>query len=450
MINYEVLRDKSPEERFEIAREFYAADDFLQCEITLSMVLDQDPHNRDAIILLGGLYQKLDRYGMSEIIYRYGVALHPESEHMWVGLGSAIRNPFRSEESLKILKYAHEINPNSTVAMTNIASMYNEICEYDEAMKWAKMSMKGRENDKPIAAIDSMSYAHLGREEFEEGFKLHTETLGVKYRKEIIYGEEERWDGEKGKAVVIYGEQGIGDEIFYGSVIPDAIEDCKKVIIDCDPRLEGLFKRSFPKAIVYGTRWKTAPWLHDHKWDARCAMGDLSVFYRKKKEDYKGKPFLKADPMRSYQWASLFGSRTKIGIAFRGGNKFTNRKSRTIGLSDFTPLIKLGDLVSLEYSDFDYGKFPIEVYNWATQSEDYDNVAALVSQLDYVVTTCTSVVHLAGGLGIPCFVLTPKYPSWRYAHDMPCYNSVRIIHCDGDWEKGIKEVRKLIELRKVA
>ena len=119
-------------------------------------------------------------------------------------------------------------------------------------------------------------------------------------------------------------------------------------------------------------------------------------------------------------------------------------------METFEPLKQFGDLVSLEYSDFDYGDSDIEVYDWATQSEDYDNTAALVSQLDYIVTTCTSVVHLAGALGIPCFVLRNKYYSWRYAHEMPWYDSVRVIHCDGDWEKGMDEVVKLIELRKVA
>ena len=60
---------------------------------------------------------------------------------------------------------------------------------------------------------------------------------------------------------IIYGEQGLGDEIFYGSMIEDAIKDCKKVIIDCDPRLESLFRRSFPKAYVYGTRGQAANWM---------------------------------------------------------------------------------------------------------------------------------------------------------------------------------------------
>ena len=448
MISYQDYKDKDVNERLAIAGEYYEREEYSQAELVVSSILDIDPHNRGAIALLGAIYQKLDHYGMSEVIFRYGVALYKDFVPMWLGLGTAIRSPFRSEEAIKIFNYALELHPEHSVALTNLAAMYVEIGEYETALEYANRALKVK--PESISAKDAVGLASLGLEDFKTGWKCNQESLGIKFRKEVVYGDEPRWEGEKDSVVIIYGEQGLGDEIFYGSVIPDAIKDCKKVIIDCDPRLENLFKRSFPTAIVYGTRGKSASWMKNHRWYYRCAMADLSRFYRNDKSDFDGKPFLKADPTRSAMWASLFGSREKIGIAFKGGNKYTNRESREIPLETFRQLSDFGDLVSLEYSDFDYGKFPIEVYDWAAMSEDYDNLAALVSQLDYVVTTCTAVVHLAGGLGIPCFVLTNEYPSWRYANDMPWYESVRVIHCDGDWDKGMEEVVKLIKLRNVA
>ena len=83
-------------------------------------------------------------------------------------------------------------------------------------------------------------------------------------------------------------------------------------------------------------------------------------------------------------------------------------------------------------------------------SVDYDDVAAIIANLDYVVTTCTAVVHIAGALGVPCYVLRNKFYSWRYAHDMPMYKSVHVIHCDGDWERGMKDVISLIQIREAA
>jgi hypothetical protein len=451
MISYEDLRDKTEKERLSIAAALYESGDYPNCERVLSFMMDSNPMNPGVIATLGAMYVCQDRYGMAEMVYRYGVAFYPQLKSMWTGLGTAIRNPERAEESFQYLGHALELKPDDTVALTNMAAMYNEIGEYEKALEMANRSVAAKaEGQDAYAATDAIALASLGLEDFETGFRLNRESLGVKFRKEIIYGDEEVWNGQPDGTVIVYGEQGIGDEIFYGSVIPDAIEHSKHVIIDCDPRLEGLFKRSFPEATVYGTRRKAAPWLHSHDWDYRCAIADLSVFFRKSKEDFPGKPFLKADPVRMEQWKDTFNGKPKIGIALRGGNKFTNRSGRTVPIETFEPLLKYGDLVSLEYSEFDYGDFPIETYEWATMGDDYDHVAALVSQLDFVVTTCTSIVHLAGALGIPCYVLRNKYYSWRYAHQMPWYDSVTVIHCDGDWEEGIEEVVSLIEQRKAA
>jgi len=286
---------------------------------------------------------------------------------------------------------------------------------------------------------NTLALANLALERFDIGFHLNQFSLGKQVRFEKQYKNETKWNGEKGTNLVIYGEQGIGDEIFYGSCIPDAIRDSKSVVIDCDHRLEGLFKRSFPDAHVYGTRAIPAHWVKDHEIDHRVAVADLSVFYRKKKSDFPGKPFLKPDPVRSNMWKKTLKG-VNIGVAFRGGGSPVTRRERNIPLETFRPLTQVGNLVSLEYEEYDYGDFPIDVYEWAAASIDYDNVAALVSQLDYVVTTCTAIVHLAGALGVPCFVLRNKYYTWRYANDMPWYNSVEIIHCDGDWETGIETV----------
>src|SRR5690606_3945194 len=108
-------------------------------------------------------------------------------------------------------------------------------------------------------------------------------------RRERVYGEEERWDGSKGKVVVAYGEQGIGDEISFASCIPDFVRDCKEAVIECDSRLEGLFKRSFPEAHVYGTRFREIiDWADKHKVEGRVSFATLPKFYRNRTEHFPG------------------------------------------------------------------------------------------------------------------------------------------------------------------
>jgi hypothetical protein len=99
--------------------------------------------------------------------------------------------------------------------------------------------------------------AYLALRRWREGFRDYQANIGKdKNRREMKYGSEPRWDGKKGLNVVCYGEQGIGDELSFASCIPDLIADCKSVTLEVDKRLAPLFRRSFPTAEVFGTRYK--------------------------------------------------------------------------------------------------------------------------------------------------------------------------------------------------
>src|SRR4029077_13556558 len=165
--------------------------------------------------------------------------------------------------------------------------------------------------DKALALapdmMDSMvnrGMSYLAFRRWEEGWDGYCRNLGQnKDRKERIYGEEPRWDGAKGLNLVCYGEQGIGDEITFASVIPDLIRDSRSTVIECDKRLEGLFARSFPECEVHGTRYKDAKeWLNCTRFDARVAMGDLTNFYRKTTDSFPKTPYLKPSPEMRLQW----------------------------------------------------------------------------------------------------------------------------------------------------
>jgi hypothetical protein len=104
------------------------------------------------------------------------------------------------------------------------------------------------------------------------------------------------WDGTPGKKVLIYGEQGIGDEIMFASMLPDAMRDCREVILDCHPRLVSLFEKNFGVK-CYGTRKEPgAEWLAAEKPDAMIAIGSLGKFYRRTRASFPGTSYLKAEP----------------------------------------------------------------------------------------------------------------------------------------------------------
>src|SRR5258706_5998324 len=141
-------------------------------------------------------------------------------------------------------------------------------------------------------------------------------------------------------------------------------------------------------------------------------------------------------------WKGLWTQKRKptIGIAWTGGIPKTNSRNRRIALDDFLPLFNAVDahFVSLQYKDAAgeiaafKSRHPVDLeqYKWGTLTSDYDDTAALIASLDYVVCIQTAVAHTAGALGTPVMVLVPVATQWRYGDSeegIPWYNSLKII-----------------------
>jgi tetratricopeptide (TPR) repeat protein len=255
------------------------------------------------------------------------------------------------------------------------------------------------------------------------------------------------WRGESpaAKRVLVYGEQGLGDQIMFASCLPDLLREAGSCVVDCAPRLAALFARSFPGARVFGTAQDDpAPaWLKAvGTVDLQIPIGDLPGRYRRRREDFPAhRGYLCADPEKVTLYRrrlTALGPGPKIGLSWRGGTKTSRRDLRSLGLAALTPLIERfpAHWISLQYTPCgdEIAAFRehtgIQVHHWQDAIDDYDDTAALVTALDAVVSVCTAVVHLAGALGRPALVMVPVAAEWRYgaAGDaMPWYPAVRLF-----------------------
>lgn len=277
-------------------------------------------------------------------------------------------------------------------------------------------------------AHESLAYALLSQGQWEEGFFHYEFALGSKYRRPKPANGEPYWQGEPG-TLYIRCEQGIGDSISYASVLNDAKQH-NKITLECDERLGGLFKRSFPDIEVHATRFQKSPeWIKGRTFDYHALIGSLCPYYRKKDEDFPRKAFLVPDPDRVLQWKTLLNTKPglKVGIAWTGGLTNTFKRRRSHQLEAWLPILKTPGItwVSLEYNDptkeieafhVKHG-IKIEHYARATEKVDYDETAALVESLDCVVSTTTATVHLCGALGKECHVIVPRKTRWFYVSD---------------------------------
>ena len=276
------------------------------------------------------------------------------------------------------------------------------------------------------------------------------------------------WTGEslQGRTLLVRGEQGIGDQIMFASCLPDVIACAHSVIVECNPKLVSLFRRSFPGASV---RESADPRPnHDRTAipggaDFQIAMGDLPGIFRNHWDDFpRRQSYLVADPERVRFWKSRLsglGNGFCLGVSWRGGVSATRRHLRSFDLEQLLPVLQLPlGVVSLQYDrvEADLERLRLQhgmsLAHWQDSIDDYDETAALVCALDGVLSVCTAVVHLAGALGRPVWVLAPMVTEWRYldkGETMPWYPSVRLVRQRrlGEWGDTISAAREMIAVR---
>jgi hypothetical protein len=424
------LLDDDPDEAHRLCRE----------------LLNTNPEDALALFLMGSIEAKAERFGLAFNLFMRVVDIKPDRAEGWNNVGMALSGLHRNQEARTAFLKAYGLDKKNPGYSANVAMTYLEQREYKTCIEWCERAFRLDPEHKGAKTSYGMASLALGN--WQQGWEAYSFALGGKFRKEVQYGDEVRWDGSPDKSVVFYGEQGLGDEIMYASCLPDALERCKEVIVECDPRLQGLYKRSFPKASVYGTRRQNEiEWPAHHKLDARCPVGQLPQFFRDTPESCPGTPYLTADPERRIQWRALFdswGKKPKIGIAWSGGSKHNNPESRAIGLEGFRPLIESidADWVSLQYRDaqgeIDATGLPVRQFTRATLTNDYDDTAGMVAELDLVIGPHTSVHHLAGALGVPSLILVPEKTIWIYALDkLPWYGKASLVRQRGAWKDTI-------------
>lgn len=372
----------------------------------------------------------------------------------------------------ELAKIKHEISVIATT-YNNLSSIHCDLGNVDAAIEAADNAMRALpdyRNPRWNAAL-----AHLKRRNWSLGFRWYNEALGTEHRPIRTYDDPNQpfWKGEKDSVPIIYSEQGIGDEIMWASMIPDAIKVAKKVIIDCEPRLLGAFRRSFPEAIVQTSGKRNGPLplpMGAPKPTHRIGIGSLGYLFRNKDEDFSGRSYLMADHERRIQWKALLNhvcksGRLKIGFNWQGGLPKTGEKRRSLELEDFAPLMSVGgEWISLNHRpeswdelDAFKAKTGRNIHHWdRLHGKDFDDTLAVIAECDLVISVTTTVIHAAGALGVPCWVLVPENPTWRYMESgdrMPWYNSVRLFRQkDGEWpmREIAERLRQRVEFKRAS
>jgi tetratricopeptide (TPR) repeat protein len=422
----------------------------------LGTTLNQNPN--DPIALVGASHVMLHMGALPQA-YHFAKAatdINSKDDGAWLNFGHAAAQLCLTDEAEKYYRLALQharsaSNRNSTWLC--LSALYIDSGNFDKAESFASRLLQVDPGNKK--AFANLGFCQLAKRDWANGWKNYHHTVGSHWRKKVRYKDEPEWDGSPGKTVAVYADQGIGDEISFASMVPDAAKLCRKLVLDCDGRLEHLFRRSFPEVTVYGTKIKDAKWAKaDRAIDASLSIGQLGEFVRQTAEQFTGAPYLIPCPERTEQWRTTLGKKAKptIGIAWTGGVPHTNARNRRVSLKDLLPVLSLdAHFVSLQYKDAaeeiaaftaEHPGIDLVQYRWATLTDDYDDTAALVAACDYVLCIQTAVARTAGALGVPCSVLLPTASNWFYSNQgerVPWHDSIRIIRQQraGSWGREI-------------
>lgn len=415
------------------------------------------PAHPQAIKTLARILDRLGRFEEAKSVCASVLAQEPDHAPAHAALGTLVlKRDLQPRQALQHLDRAialGEAGPdvwsNRGIALQDSGRLADAIAAYDTAL---------RIDPGHLLAAFHRSLALLMLGDFARGWPDYELRLLSEGRPKPPWTLPV-WDGQTlaTGSLLVYGEQGIGDEIMFASCLPDVMARPHDVVIACNPKLESLFRRSFPRAKVV-TLQRASETVADPALAGAAAMtaiGSLPRIFRNSRDDFpRHAGYLKADPALVEEYRdrlARLGDGPKIGFSWRGGTEQTRRAQRTLGAEHVKRILSVPGVrfVNLQYDS--RGPEPgtedamaqNRFFHWPDALEDYDRTAALVCALDSIVSVCTSVIHLAGALDRPVLVMAPFSPEWRYGADgtsMPWYPSVHIARqaAPGDWESVVR------------
>jgi tetratricopeptide (TPR) repeat protein len=404
------------------------------------------PHEADAYFHLGTLYLQLRQFDGARRCLEQALERNPDHVPALNNLGYLLFREFDLiVDAERLIRRALDITPEALDARCNLGMVLQHAGRLDEALTQYEEVLRaspGFDEARLNRALIKLSFGQFASAWPDYEARKQGSTHFVK--RPFVFPE---WRDEAlaQRGILVYAEQGLGDELMFASCIPDLLAGADRCVIECSAKLERLFRRSFPRAAVHGGSQTdvSREWLKDFPGiDMQVPIGSLPLRYRKGPQDFPlHTGYLKADSERTQYWRARLaelGPGLKIGISWRGGTRYTRGALRSLTLEDLLPLKSIPDaiLVSLQYGDCRKELAAMErlhgraVHHWQEAIEDYDETAALVSALDVVVSVCTAVVHLTGALGKPVCVMVPAVAEWRYQSDgakMPWYPTARLF-----------------------
>jgi hypothetical protein len=313
-------------------------------------------------------------------------------------------------------------------------------------------------------AQENLAHIYLKIFKFDQGWNLNENRWGVKSNdSKRLLSQRSRWKKSKVESLLVWAEQGIGDQILYSSMLNELAEFSQRNIISLDRKLIPMFRRSFPNHEFIN---KEDP-ISEDIYKEHIPIGSLGGIFRNALEDFQKAryPYIFDDAIRtqSIKTRLEFTNKVTCGISWGSINKKVG-DDKSIPIQDLYPILKMNSIkfVNLQYGDVstsllqvkqDLGREILSL-DEIDLFEDVDGALSIISACDIIVTSSNSTAHLAGALGKETLLLVPySVGQFWYWHAIDgksiWYPSVRVFEQErqGDWSAPVRALKQYLESR---
>jgi tetratricopeptide (TPR) repeat protein len=406
--------------------------------------------NADALANLGVALRTKGHIQAAIICYRRALALEANNVSVLSNLGGGLRALGELDEALEVLVSALAIDPDFTAAHYNLGLVYMDSQRPVDAIACFEEVLKCDPN-RSDARFDRATCI-LQSGDLLRGFAEYECRFAYEPRLQRAYTQP-RWNGESlsGKTLLIYAEQGFGDTLQFSRYLPLIKKAGGQLILECPLPLKRLMQSSFDCLALVVT-----PEENSVSFDYHIPLLSLPAFFETTlKTIPKTTPYLKS---RASQLSRKSAESLKIGLVWGNGHKDVGTRSREIALKEFAPLLVAPHI---SFYSFQKGKqsqqlkedgFDSLITDLGSSIKDFADSASLLAQMDLLISVDTAIVHCAGALGIPCWVLLPFGSEWRWLLDRvdsPWYPSLTLYQqdCQQPWSELIARVAENLNLK---
>ncbi len=484
------LRPDWPEALNNLGLALFSQNRLDEAEAILRRALTTEPDYADALNNLAGVLEKKGQLEDAMALYQRTVALKPRDVKVHYNLGLLLRRLTRMEEAALCFEHALSIEPNHVEAANTLATILKILDRLNDAERWLRHALQQQPNhyqahNNLAAVLQDQDRLSEAMEEYGRALSLRPDeplmqwnrafillALGqlqegwsaYEWRRSVFQWQPlpfPEWDGSSltDKTLLVFAEQGLGDELLFASCFPDLLQRARHCLFECDPRLAPLYRRSFQNATVIGVRRSNRAWIeHLPPLDVQIPAGSLARYLRPTVSDFPTSAgYLVADPVAAIHWREqiqALGPGLKVGITWRSGLTREGRHRHYSRLTEWGACFNVPyvHFINLQYDNCAeelavaerlFG-VTIHVFPGLDLFNDLDGTAALVVGLDLVIAAGNATGEIAAALGVPVWRLESHGRAWTSlgTDAFPWHPMVQVFRqtTRGDWQTLLDRV----------